>query len=146
MAGLGAEITLEGLDDVEARLRGLSAWDRGEALFAIGELLANSAKERIDSEKAAPDGTPWAPWSERYDATRESRHSLLVEEGDLRDSLQSYASDEGVVVGTNLVYAATHQLGREEVNIPARPFLGLSADDAGDIADLILGGIEEAGA
>lgn len=138
---------MEGLDEVQRRLAGLSAWDRQESLFAVGELLAGSARERIEERKAAPDGTAWVPWSEAYDETRESRHSLLVEEGTLMsDAIQPYASDEGVAVGTNLIYAATHQMGREDVNIPARPFLGVSEQDLLDIEDLILGGIEEAGA
>lgn len=144
MSGVAAEIQLEGLPEVEARLRRMASWDRGEAMFAIGVLLENSAKERIDSEKTAPDGTAWAPWSARYDETRERRHSLLVGEGDLRDSIQAFASGAEVRVGSNLIYAATHQFGRDEVNIPARPFLGISEDDRDDIRDVILGGLEEA--
>ena len=146
MAGVAATIELEGLEDVERRLAGLSAWDREEALFAVGELLASAAKERIATEKAGPDGAAWVPWSEAYDETREARHSLLVEENSLLESVQVYASGEGVAVGTNLVYAATHQFGRDEVNIPARPYLGMSEVDRLDIRDLILGEIEEAGA
>lgn len=145
MTGVAAEITMEGLAEVDRRLRGLDAWDRRETLFALGKLAASGAKERIATEKAGPDGAAWLPWSDRYDETRERRHSLLVEENALLESLQVYASPEGVAVGTNLVYAATHQFGREEANIPARPFLGLSEEDRRDIRDLVLGAVEEAG-
>ena len=38
---------------------------------------------------------------------------------------------EALLLGTPAVYGATHQFGRD--NIPARPFLGVSAADADDI-------------
>ena len=43
----------------------------------------------------------------------------------------------GVQVGTDSVYAATHQYGRDEANIPARPFLGLSSTDRREITAII---------
>ena len=45
-------------------------------------------------------------------------------------------SGASVEVGSNLVYAATHQFGDPDRRIPARPYLGLSADDERDIEAL----------
>jgi phage gpG-like protein len=38
---------------------------------------------------------------------------------------------------SNIVYAATHQFGDDERNIPARPYLGLSQENAQDVLDVI---------
>ena len=145
MAGVAAEIELQGMDEVQRRLGRLSAFDRGETMFALGELLASSVKERIDTEKASPEGEDWLPWTERYDETRShAKHSLLIEEGGLQESIQSLSTSDEVRVGSNLIYAATHQFGDEERGIPARPYLGLSDEDREDVADLILGDLEDA--
>lgn len=45
--------------------------------------------------------------------------------------------NSAVEVGTNLVYAATHQFGDEKRRIPQREFLGLSPDDEQQINRLI---------
>ena len=44
-------------------------------------------------------------------------------------------------MGSNLVYAAIHQMGGKEVgqNIPARPYLGVSRDDEDDLRRLVTG-------
>ena len=144
MAGVTAEIELQGMAEVQRRLAGLSAFDRGESMFALGELLASSTKERIDTEKASPAGEDWVPWSERHAATRKKSHSLLIEEGGLQESIQSLSTSDEVRVGSNLIYAATHQFGDEERGIPARPYLGLSDEDREDISDLILGDLSDA--
>ncbi|HXG47690.1 MAG TPA: phage virion morphogenesis protein, partial [Methylomirabilota bacterium] len=89
-------------------------------------------------EKTAPDGTAWPAWSPRYANTRHSGHSLLRAEGGLLDSIQFLVSDDAVEVGSNLVYAATHQFGDAKRKIPPRPYLGLSAQDQADIERLLI--------
>ena len=51
-----------------------------------------------------------------------------------------------VEVGTNVEYAAIHQFGGDEVgiNIPARPYLGLSPDNEADLLSVVEDFIEEA--
>lgn len=63
---------------------------------------------------------------------------ILLARGHLRDSITHRAGPDFVEVGTNLVYARIHQLGGEagrglRTIIPARPFLGIDADDGGAI-------------
>ena len=107
-------------------------------LEALGAEVASQAQRRIREEKAAPDGTPWAPWSARHAATRHGGHGLLMGEGDLDDSIQHFLSGpETVEIGSPLVYAATHQFGDEGRGIPARPFLGYSAGNERDLDAVI---------
>lgn len=49
-------------------------------------------------------------------------------------------------VGTNVEYAAIHQFGGDEVgiNIPARPYLGLSPDNEADLLGVVEDFIEQA--
>ncbi|MPN37647.1 hypothetical protein SDC9_185167 [bioreactor metagenome] len=82
----------------------------------------------------------------------------LIQSAQLRNSINSRADADGFAVGTNVKYAATHQLGADRtirarkakalrfqvggrwvmkkqvrIRIPARPFLGLSNDDMEEI-------------
>lgn len=144
MAGVTASLTTEGLDAAIKRLSRLEGFQMAELTDAAGAILESSTRGRFDT-KIAPDGAAWVPWSEAYDDTREDRHSLLVEEGDLRDSIASYSTGGEVHVGSNLIYAAHHHFGGDEIGsgIPARPYLGISDDDEIDLADLVTGKLEE---
>ncbi|WP_151720215.1 phage virion morphogenesis protein [Gemmobacter serpentinus] len=127
--------------------------------YEIGALVEDQTKLRIADEKRAPDGTPWVPWSEAYDNTRNhAKHSLLVGEGNpgLLESIQNYTTGLQAVVGTPLIYGAIHQFGGPEgardpdlpdgaagSGIPARPYLGLSTDNRTAIEDLVIGRLED---
>ena len=146
MAGVTHFLELENYNQVMDRLHGLGVWEREALAFDMGAILESSTKERIATEKASPAGDPWVPWSEAYDETRNHDvHSLLVSEGDLLDSVQNYSTGTTVRVGSNLVYAAIHHFGGEEVDsaIPERPYLGLSAEDEEEIRALVIGDVKE---
>ena len=70
------------------------------------------------------------------------RFGAVVLHSALRGTLAYQVGADWVEVGSPLVYGATHQFGRGP--IPARPYLGLSADDEVDIHDEILDFIEDA--
>jgi phage virion morphogenesis protein len=149
MSGVVFEAELD-LTPAQDRLARLSASDLDALTYEIGALIEDQTRRRIADEKVAPDGTPWAPWSERYEQSLKRRNrrnprSLLVGEGNLRDSIQNYTTGEAARVGTNLVYGAIHQFGGEAVGmpIPARPYLGLSNENAGEIEDLVVGRLED---
>ncbi len=117
-------------------------------LGAVGAELESQTRRRIAEEKESPEGKPWAAWSEGYARTRHSGHGLLVGEGALLDSIAyAVSSDGSVVVGSNLVYAAIHQFGGAEAGKPglppARPYLGLSAENTRDVEGVIEGFFEE---
>ena len=56
-------------------------------------------------------------------ARRLQRSGALV-----RSILADWSPTESVA-GTNLIYAATHQFGDPDRDIPARPYLGASGED-----------------
>ncbi|WP_062560610.1 phage virion morphogenesis protein [Paracoccus aminovorans] len=113
--------------------------------YEIGTLIEDQTKLRVADEKTAPDGSAWPAWSEAYAETCKPHHSLLVDQGNpgLLESIQNYTTGMQAVVGTNLVYGAIHQFGSEDGTLPAREYLGLSADNRTAIEDLVVGRIEE---
>ncbi len=113
-------------------------FDRRRLLDSIGAVAESQTRRRIEEQLGAPDGTPWVDWSEKYAATRHSGQGFLYAEGDLADSIDhQVVSNDQVEVGSNLIYAATHQFGDEDRGIPARPYLGLSADDEDELLDTL---------
>ncbi len=95
-------------------------------------------KERFDKEQA-PDGTRWKPLSPARVKQRMRRHKtgqmkILQDVGELRRSVQYEAGQTYVRIGSNLIYARTHQFGRGK--IPARPFLGVTPNERRHINDM----------
>jgi phage virion morphogenesis protein len=122
-----------------------------ELAEAIGEALVSGTQDRFEAEEA-PDGTSWKP-SIR---ARVEGGKTLTDTAGLKNSIGYAASPSRVVVGTNKVYAAIHQQGgtikgkrgklkfkvagrfaqKDSVTIPARPYLGISAEDAAELRAL----------
>ena len=101
-------------------------------LSAMGAEVESQTKDRIEDKKRAPNGRPWAPWSPGYAATRHGNHSLLINEGHLQNSIAWQLAGDTVRIGSPLEYAATHQFGAPERNLPARPFLDVALEDSDD--------------
>ncbi|MBT2131222.1 phage virion morphogenesis protein [Aliiroseovarius lamellibrachiae] len=144
MSGAILSLTTPGLDEAIKRLSVLPGFEMAELADDAAAILESSTRARFET-KEAPDGTPWADWSDDYAATRGSNHSLLINEGEMRDSIASYATGDEAAVGSNLVYFAHQHFGGEEIDsgIPARPVLGMSDQDEQDIYDLATGRLEE---
>ena len=88
----------------------------------------------------APDGDLWPEWSDAYALTRHGGQGLLLGEGDLDDTIQALVGNDEAEVGLNLIYGAIHQFGDAEVGRPgrpARPYLGLSAEDEAELDAII---------
>ncbi|EDQ34295.1 phage virion morphogenesis (putative tail completion) protein [Hoeflea phototrophica DFL-43] len=156
----GVRLELEGSEAALAALGAAAArLDDPMPLYdEIGSMLVVSTQNRFEREEA-PDGTPW-PMSIRV-LTEGGK--TLSDTRRLVNSMTHEASNEGVAVGTNVIYAAPHQMGatikaktakglrfqvaggwvnKQSVDIPQRAFLGLDADDEkviGDIAGDYLG-------
>lgn len=146
---VGINVQVTGLDEVEARLalivRQVSRRDPSLA-EVVGALVENQTRRRLQDEKRSPSGVPWAPWSPAYAATRHGNHSLLIDTGALQDSIQYLVDGDDIEVGSNLVYAHRQQegdnfdsgsLGDLVGGIPARPFLGVSAENATEIESAV---------
>jgi phage virion morphogenesis protein len=134
MTGVSFEAELD-LSDAQAKLARLSTSDLDALTYAIGSLIEDQTKRRINSEKTAPG---------LKDMGKTAR-SLLVAENHLLTSIQNYTTGETARVGTNLIYGAIHQFGGEAVDmpIPARPYLGLSDENAREITDLVADTLED---
>lgn len=122
----------------------------------IAMLLEGSTKERFIT-KTDPKGDPWEKLSDLTIALK-GNAEILTDTSRLVDSITSFATGSSAVVGTNTIYAPTHQFGAtitpkngthlkfgnndtfvslQQSTIPARPFLGISQQDEEDIIDLI---------
>lgn len=135
MAGTALELdyNLSGLSRLEGRIKRLTNLDRHRLLETMGGVVESQTRRRIETEKESPDGKSWDDWSPRYAKTRHGGHTLLMNEGDLHDSIQFLVTGGAVEIGSNLIYAAPQQFGLEERNIPDRPFLGISADNGAEL-------------
>ncbi len=145
---------------VEAHIEGLAALGAGlERMAALGErprpiweAIGNygetSTKLRF-VRGIDPDRKRWIP-SIRV---RQGGGQTLRLKNRLMDSITHNSTNSGTAWGTNVVYAAIHQFGGtikakgknlrfkiggrfvsvKKVTIPKRSFVGVNADDAGDI-------------
>lgn len=140
--------------------------DLSPAMRGIGELMVESTKERFKSS-TGPDGQRWkanalgtvlarlakikGAYSKRdgrltkKGATAITSKKPLVDTGMLQDTIryQLTPGGQGVEIGTNRFAgeweggAAVHQFGNRKGTIPARPFLGLSANDERAVLDVL---------
>lgn len=110
----------------------------------IGSVLEASTRERIQTTKSAPDGTPWVALSPKWVARKaEKGHAagILTMRGDLLNSIAFEADPMFVdIIAGPSEYALIHQEGGQagrgrKVTIPARPYLGLSEDDQTEIRE-----------
>lgn len=121
------------------------------AIAVLGE-ASTSLRFRTQT---APDGTRWKP-SLRAQITG---GETLIDSGHLVGSISQASGADFAEWGVNRVYAAIHQFGGvirpvsakalrfrlanggfatvQSVTMPARPFLGVSKEDAAGIVDLI---------
>lgn len=143
-----------------ARLRELGR-DLTPVMDEVGAMLVTSTQQRFETG-TAPDGTPW-PVSGR---ARRQGGQTLVDDGRLRDSITHDPGADAVTVGTNVVYAAVHQFGAtitpesaqalafpgpdggtvfaQQVQIPPRPFIGVSDADEAEIGNIVADHVREA--
>lgn len=129
------------------------AHDMRPAMKNIGEYMILRTQERFDKE-TDPEGVKWAPLAAlTYAASFHGKkftkkgattkgmtnyilmRKILTKSSHLRMSITYRADDHSVTIGTNKVYAAIHQFGGKagrghKVTIPARPYLGINAEDS----------------
>ncbi len=151
-------IRLEGeMDNLVKRLESMADANRAGIMAAMAETLRTSTVERFNTQ-TSPSGDRWHP---SVRAENEGGKTL-TKSAVLKNSINAQSDSTGAAVGTNTVYAATHQFGDERtirakesrhlrfkisgrwvsvpsvhINIPARPFLSISAEDENEIKALI---------
>ena len=157
MGDLAIEVQLTGLERVSRAIRRVTGWDRVALLDVIGRLVQLQTRQRIRSEKIGPNGELW-PHNKKGSAP-------LYASGALHDSIDYRAGLGQVTVGSPLIYAAIHHFGGEikpkkgkylsflnqdgnrvfvpGVTIPARPYIGISAENARELEDVVADFIAE---
>ena len=116
----------------------------------IAGIFAYSTEENFKNE-GRPD-----KWTELSESTIKQRTKnkqwsgmILQVSGQLASSVNTYYDNDSAVIGSNLEYAAIHQLGgqagrNKSVEIPARPYLQLTPEDFEEILSMtenFLGGL-----
>ena len=138
MAGSFITVRAYGSGEVNRMLgRLIHAGQNLEPAFAeIGEYLIESTQERFKLE-VAPNGELWAPLAPETLARKGGDDRILQQSGIMRDTLNYQIAGKTLPVGSNQEYAATHQFGREDDGIPARPFIGLTTGPWNDADEII---------
>jgi phage virion morphogenesis protein len=141
MAGSFVSVDVIGTDTITNALNKLlnQANDLNPAFREIGEHLLESTQERMRQE-ITPSGEAWEPLSLntiKKKALSSQSDKILRGYGTLADRLNYQLSDNQLMFGSTMEYAATHQFGREKANIPAREFLGFSDTDESEIMDIL---------
>lgn len=137
MSGTAFVFDIKGLERRAKQVAELAHPSTEQLLDELGAMVVEQTRTRLIDEKEAPDGIPWVDWSKPYAKRRPSGKSLLMNEGELEQSITDVYGPDSVEIGSNLVSAAIHQHGGEAVgsNIPARPYLGISIENAIEIQD-----------
>ncbi len=134
------------LDNKEVESRLLNLAKRSENLRPlmknIAGIFAYSTEENFKNE-GRPD-----KWTELSESTIKQRTKnkqwpgmILQVSGQLASSVNTYYDNDSAVIGSNLEYAAIHQLGgqagrNKSVEIPARPYLQLTPEDFEEILSM----------
>ena len=138
-----ASVTVTGADKASRELKQIAIRARRPtpALKRIGHYLKEISLQAFRDEADPTTGRAWEKLSPLTIERRRNKGKvkILDDIGTLRGSIHHLIiGKQSVAVGSNLVYAGTHQFGRSQsmgrsggsrVSIPARPFLGV--DDAG---------------
>ena len=127
------------LDNKEVESRLLDLAKRSENLRSlmknIAGIFAYSTEENF-KEEGRPD-----KWIDLAESTKKQRTKtghypgqILQVSGQLASSISTYYDNDSAVIGSNLDYAAIHQLGgqagkNQSVTIPARPYLQLNNEE-----------------
>lgn len=115
------------------------------ALKIIGEVLVESTKQRFVTT-TDPDGNPWLLNSVLSTLLyKEGDRPLTGETGSLMDTINyQLIGQDTLEIGSPMEYAAMQQFGGTKSefpflwgDIPARPFLGISAEDEAIILSTI---------
>lgn len=108
MASSGAGIRIDGLDSALRKVEGLSdAITNQRGMWqSVGAQVEQSIKRRFETGTGPGDKV----WPKSLRALVQNGQTL-VNTGLLSETITSNASDTGVEIGTNVLYAAIHQFG-----------------------------------
>lgn len=122
------------LDELKKRLE-----DLREPMEEIGQWMLASTDKNFETE-TDPYGVPWpknTPWTRDKKAREGFILKVLQQRGFLRRSINYRADSKSVTIGTNVEYAAQHQLGLNR--LPKRQFIGIGEGDRREIVRILEG-------
>jgi phage virion morphogenesis protein len=157
--GIRVEGDMEHLKDAVKNLEELQV----KALSKqIGMSLKESTRERFSTQED-PQGSPW----KTSIRAKTEGGVTLTNTGILKNSIRYKVKGDGVAIGTDVVYAGTHQEGFEgtikaktsrglrfkiggrwinkkevSIKIPARPFMGIGEEDIEEVNEIVSAAIE----
>lgn len=119
----------------------------------IAGVIEDAIERAFQTQSDPETGEPWAPLAESTKKKRSGSapFAILQDSSSLVQSIGSESSATEAAAGVAEIYGVTHQFGAEKGefgatrrgqpipfgDIPARPFLGLSAEDENEILDLV---------
>jgi phage virion morphogenesis protein len=163
MTGIVVEAYSNGVEALDGALSRMAALgERPRPIWqAIGQYGESSTRMRFRNQ-AGPDRRRWVP-SIR---ARQVGGQTLVQKTRLMRSISHKADNNGAEWGTNVVYAGVHQFGAvikaksagalrfklpgggfvtvKKVTIPARPYLGVNAEDGREMLALAYDAVDVA--
>ena len=146
-------IKADGESPIMAVMTKLAGFDKSAMFDEIGSELVTSTQLRFHDQHDVEGN----PWKQSWRAKMQGGQTLR-DTGRLMNSMTHNVLPNGVEVGTNVDYAHVLHFGADimpkvaqyltfnvggqwrkvkQVNIPARPFLGINADDERMILDII---------
>jgi phage gpG-like protein len=144
------KIQINGLDELSQAITTLGQYIRKpRKTFALAAVMMHTDVMDHFKQEMGDDGK-WARFLNRKGRrvsrrpTKRGGTKLLQDTGDLRGSLTRVYSWSGAEVGTNKIYAQTHQMGDRSRNIVDRPFAWLSEKMRMRIADQFIFDMDEA--
>lgn len=128
-------LDIDGIDPTVLAMEKMANMDVKQLQHRVAVTSQSAVEARILTEKRSPNGLRWAPWSSAYASTRRSGHSLLIDTGDLSESMEISQSGLITDMGTSVKYAKKNDTERE--------FMGLSAGDEANVERAIHEWMEE---
>jgi phage virion morphogenesis protein len=112
-------------------------------LKIVGAYMLGSI-DRTFREGGSPANSwkPWAPSTVKRFGKKAAGRKILIGSGRLKNSITYQVQGNTVRIGSNLVYAAIHQMGgragrNRAANIPARPYLVFRPEDPANIVEAL---------
>jgi phage virion morphogenesis protein len=104
-------------------IKGVKPPARQRVLRAMGTTFKSITEGTFNSAGAGYRPSPWP-------AKKDGSPSILQKSTTMAKSFQLVVTDDAAVVSNPMIYAATHQFGREQGSgeIPARPFYPVKDD------------------
>jgi len=121
MPGVALIITIEDLEELSEDLEGIAlrAQDLTVPMKVIAIELTNSVIENFQAG-GRPD--PWAPLEDSTLLAKAPKTKILIDDGDLFDSIIGDSGEDWARVSSDRIYATTHQFGHTfsgTVTVPA---------------------------